>query len=501
MTALFPTFLMNAFLFRPWLRPLLATGLLMTASGPGAAADRPDILFIAIDDLNDWTGALGGHPQAKTPHLDRLMARGVTFTNAHCAAPACNPSRAALMSGLRPHQTGIYTNGDPAQAVMRDTLTLNRHLLAQGYRVLGGGKIYHGFGSEGRDDTWTVWKGLFPSAGGHEENFNGLGRSHFDWGPIPARTAEMGDTQLTDWAIGELQQAPGDEPLFLAVGYVKPHLPWYVPREYFDRFPLDTITLPAFRDDDLADIPPAGVAMAKPDGDHAAVLQGDQWHRAVQGYLATISYLDDQIGRLLDGLDRSPRAGKTVIILWSDHGWHLGEKQHWRKFALWEEATRTVLTIAAPGVAPAGQVSAAPVDYLSVYPTVCELAGLPVPGHVKGPSLVPLLRDPAAPWDGVALCTHGRGNHAVRDARYRYIRYANGDEELYDHASDPMEYVNLAADPALAPVKARLAPAMPAEEVRPTDVKPAKGKGKAKGKDKGDGNAKGAGQGKAKAKA
>jgi arylsulfatase A-like enzyme len=442
----------------------LLLALLFCFSVTVRSADKPDILFIAIDDLNDWTGALGGHPQAKTPHLDRLMARGVTFTNAHCAAPACNPSRAALMSGLRPFQTGIYTNGDPAQSVMRDTVTINRHFLASGYRALGGGKIYHGFSSEGRDDTWTEWKGLYPTAGDHETNLNGLKRDHFDWGPIAAKSEDMGDTKLTDWAIGELQKT-SDQPLFLAVGYVKPHLPWYVPKEYYDRFPLDSIQLPAFRDDDLGDIPPAGVAMARPDGDHAAVLKGDQWHRAVQGYLATISYLDDQIGRLLDGLDKSPRAGKTIVILWSDHGWHLGEKQHWRKFALWEEATRTVFTVSAPGVTPAGKICAAPVDYLNVYPTLCELSGLPAPDHVKGSSLVPLLRDPAAAWDGVALCTHGRGNHAVRDSRYRYISYANGDEELYDHESDPMEYTNRADDAALAEVKARLAKWIPAEEV------------------------------------
>lgn len=453
--------------------------LLLSMAVPARTAEKPDILFIAIDDLNDWTGVLGGHPQAKTPNLDRLMARGVTFTNAHCAAPACNPSRAALMSGLRPSQTGIYTNGDPAQGVMRDTITINRHFLANGYRALGGGKIYHGFASEGRDDSWTEWKGLFPTAGDHETNLNGLKNGHFDWGPIAAKTEDMGDSKLTDWAIGELQKA-SDQPLFLAVGFVKPHLPWYVPKEYFDRFPLDSIQLPAFRDDDLDDIPPAGVAMARPDGDHAAVLKGDQWHRAVQGYLATISFLDDQIGRLLDGLEKSPRADKTIVMLWSDHGWHLGEKQHWRKFALWEEATRTVFTVSAPGVTPAGKVCSAPVDYLNVYPTLCELAALSTPDHVKGKSLTPLLRDPAAAWDGVAMCTHGRGNHAVRDSRYRYIRYANGDEELYDHDGDPMEYTNRAADISLAEVKARLAKWIPAEEA--PSVPGGEGKGEAKKK-------------------
>lgn len=427
------------------------------------AADRPDFLFIAIDDLNDWTSSLGGHPQAKTPNLDRLLARGVTFTNAHCAAPACNPSRAALMSGLRPFETAVYTNGDNAAPAMKNTLTLNRYMMEKGYRTIGGGKIYHNLKAEGRDDTWTEWVGLFPTTGPKIHNVNGLKKDHFDWGPLDNKTEDMGDTKLTDWAIGELQK-PSEAPLFLAVGYVKPHLPWYVPKEYFDRFPLDEVALPAFDDDDLNDIPPAGVRMAKPEGDHAAVLKGDQWQKGVQGYLATISFLDDQIGRLLDGLDNSPRKDNTVIVLWSDHGWHLGEKQHWRKFTLWEEATRTVFAISAPGATKPDTRCLAPVDYMSVYPTVCDLAGLPIPEHVKGPSLVPLLKDPQAAWDHVALTTHGRGNHGIRDSRYRYIRYENGDEELYDHERDPMEYDNLANDSKTAEVKDRLSKYLPESE-------------------------------------
>ena len=436
-----------------------------------AQEGRPDVLFIAVDDLNDWTGHLAGHPQAKTPNIDRLVAKGLTFTNAHCIAPACNPSRAGLMSGLRPWQTGVYTNGDPAQGVMRDTLTLNRHFLASGYRVQGGGRIYHVFSSEGRDDTWSEWVGLFPSAGGKELNLNGLSKSHFDWGAIPAKTSDMGDHKLTDWAIKQLQQ-PADKPLFLAVGYTKPHLPWYVPKEYFDRFPLDSIQLPVTTQNDLADVPAAGRKMASPGSDHAAVLKGDQWKQAVQGYLASISFLDDEVGRLLAALEQSPRANKTIVVWWTDHGWHLGEKEHWRKFALWEKATRTSFAISAPGVTTAGSTCAAPVDYLSVYPTLCELAGLPVPEHVDGPSLMPLLKNPQSAWEHVAVCTHGRGNHAARDDRYRYIRYENGDEELYDHREDPHEWTNLASRAELAEVKQRLATHFPTTEVKATASKP-----------------------------
>ncbi|MEN3943363.1 sulfatase [Prosthecobacter sp. SYSU 5D2] len=458
------------------------------------AAEKPDVLFIAVDDLNDWVGHLGGHPQAKTPNIDRLVARGTAFTNAHCAAPACNPSRAALMTGLRPWQTGIYTNDDTAGGIIKDIVTINRHFLAQGYNTQGGGKIYHGGPSEGREDTWTVWKNLFPGTKTHESNMNGLNSGHFDWGVLDAKTEEMGDTKMTDWAINELKTAPLDKPLFLAAGYVKPHLPWYVPQEFFDRFPLESIQLPKVKEDDLADIPAAGVKMAKPEGDHAKVVKGDQWKKAVQAYLATTSYLDDQVGRLLDGLDASPRKDKTIIVWWTDHGWALGEKQHWRKFALWEDTTRTSFSIVAPGVSKPGSVCNAGVDYMNIYPTLCELTGLPVPAHVKGASLVPLLKDPKAAWDGVAICTHDKGNHAVKNEQWRYIRYADGSEELYDHTQDPHEWTNLAGEVGMSEVKAKLASHLPPEGTEVPSVRDnnggrnkAKGKGKEKGKGKGKG--------------
>jgi arylsulfatase A-like enzyme len=456
--------------------------LLLLAIPVCAAESKPDVLFIAVDDLNDWTSYLGGHPQTKTPNIDRLVARGTAFTNSHCAAPACNPSRAALMSGLRPWQTGIYTNNDPAQGVLKDVVTINRHFLAYGYNTQGGGKIYHGYGSEGRTDSWTKWAGLFPSIKEHEENMNGLDRGHFDWGPVNGKPSDMGDYKATDWAIEHLKNAPADKPLFLAIGYIKPHLPWYVPKEYFDRFPLADIKLPVTKEHDLDDVPKAGVKMAGPEGDHAAVLKGDQWKKGVQAYLATISFLDDQVGRLLDGLDQSPRKDKTIIVWWTDHGWNLGEKEHWRKFALWEETTRTSMAIVAPGVTKPGSKTDAPVDYTNIYPTICELTGLPVPEHVKGASLMPLLKDPAAKWDGVAVCTHGKGNHAVRDAQWRYIRYADGSEELYDHSKDPYEWTNLAGEVGMSDIKMKLGAVLPKEEVKPTAGEKKKGEGKGKKK-------------------
>jgi len=448
------------------------------------AAQKPDVLFIAVDDLNDWTGYLGGHPQAKTPNIDRLVARGTAFTNTQCAAPACNPSRAALMSGLRPWTTGIYTNNHHAGKVLADTLTINRHFLAQGYNTLGAGKIYHNINSEGRDDSWTEWKGLFKTDNADVHNLNGLKRGHFDWGPLSNSPQDMGDYKLTDWAIETLKTAPAEKPLFLAVGYVKPHLPWHVPQEYYDRFPLEEIQLPEVKEDDLSDIPPMGVKMAGPEGDHAAVIKADQWKQAVQGYLATISFLDDQVGRLLEAVENSPRGREMIIVWWTDHGWALGEKQHWRKFALWNDTTRTSFAITAPGVTTPGSRSSAPVDYLCVYSTLCELAGVPVPEHVRGPSLMPLMKNGAAPWDHVAVCSHGRGNHAAIDKQWRYIRYQDGGEELYDYRADPNEWTNRANDPALAEIKLKLAAHLPKkqDEAQPTS---GSGKGEGKGKNKG----------------
>jgi len=448
-----------------WLASGLAGLAALLGNHTAAAADKPDVLFIAIDDLNDWTSCLGGHPQASTPHLDRLVGRGTLFTNAQCAAPACNPSRAALMSGLRPFTTGVYENGQPYGQPLKDALTLNRYLMKQGYAVLGGGKIYHGDGGL-PDERKTDWHEYFNRGDDPHppvKSVSGLNMSHFDWGPLDAADEDMGDYRLVTWAAEQLQKKH-DQPLFLAVGFVKPHLPWYVPRKYFEMFPLDAIQLPVVKEDDLNDIPPAGVRMARPEGDHAAVLSHHQWKQAVQGYLATIKFLDGQIGRLVDAVDKSGRSENLVIVLWSDHGWHLGEKQHWRKFALWEEAARAPLAFIAPGVTQPNTHCAAAVDFMSIYPTVVDLMGLPVPEHIQGPTLRPLLVDPRAAWDRAALTTHGRGNHGVRDLDWRYIRYADGSEELYDHRSDPYEWTNLADRPEHAAVKQRLAAKLPADE-------------------------------------
>ncbi|MBN2505489.1 MAG: sulfatase [Verrucomicrobia bacterium] len=440
------------------LKCLLPVAAALLCAHAASAAAPPNILFIAIDDLNHWVGHLGRNLQTKTPNIDRLASLGVTFTRAYCTAPACNPSRASLMSGQRPSTTGCYLNSQNWRPAVPEDRLLNSHFARAGYRVYGAGKIYHGAGDRGGH-----WDDYFPGKGGplepHPSAKNkGVGGIHF--GPLANSDEDMPDYSVVSYCLEKLREQ-GDRPWFIACGLVKPHMPFSVPKKWFDLFPLDTIQLPPHRDDDLDDVPPAGVRMAAPAGDHAAILRSGRWNEAVQAYLAAIAFCDAQVGRLLDGWNQSPQRDRTVLCLWSDHGWSLGEKAHWRKFALWEEPARTVLIWKAPGVTPAGGVCGRPVDFLSIYPTLCALAGLPLPAHLDGRDITPLLKNPRAPWDLPALTTHGFKNHAVRTEDWRYIRYENGDEELYHNAADPFEYTNLAARTEYAARKAELAKWLP----------------------------------------
>jgi arylsulfatase A-like enzyme len=419
-----------------------------------AKATKPNVLFIAADDLNHWVGHLGRNPQTKTPHIDRLAQMGVTFTRANCAAPVCNPSRAALMSGLRPSTTGIYDNGQDWKPVIPKEQTLTTQFLKAGYEVFGAGKIYHS--NDHRPGEWTEYAQeksgklqRHPSA-----KDDGVGGIKFY--PLDCRDEDMPDYGSVSYGIEKLNQKH-EKPFFLAVGLHKPHMPFAVPKKYFDLFPLETIQLPPHRDDDLDDVPAAGVKMAKPEGDHAAIVKSGRWKDAVQAYLATIAFCDAQVGRLIEALQKSAYRDNTIVCFWGDHGWHLGEKLHWRKFALWEEAARTVFIWSAPGVTKPGGVCERPVDFMSIYPTLCDLAGLPTPAHVEGVSIRPLLEDPKAKWDRAAVTTFHKDNHSIRSETWRYIRYADGSEELYNHDQDPYEWTNLAKDPQYASVQADLA--------------------------------------------
>ena len=413
-----------------------------------AKVKKPNVLFIAIDDLNDWIGCLGGHPDTKTPNLDRLAKRGVLFTKAYCASPSCNPSRAALLTGIRPSTLGVYSNGQPwrESKVLKDAVTLPQHFMAHGYHARGGGKIFHG-----RFNDSASWHEWFDSGGAPPLSLKERRNPHsraggIVWGNLhETPVSEMPDYRLASWTADFLSKQH-DRPFFVGCGFKKPHMSWQVPGSYYEKFPLDKIAIPEVPDDDLDDIPPAGLRMAKPGGDHKDVTSSDTWRNAVQGYLATINFVDDQVGRVLAALDGGPHAKNTIIILWGDHGWHLGEKKHWRKFSLWEEAAKTPLMVVVPGVTKGGRCDS-PVNLLDIYPTLVELCGLENRKELEGLSLKPLLENPGAGRERPVLMTYKRGNHTIRSKRWRYIRYADGSEELYDHDKDEMEWTNLAGDP------------------------------------------------------
>jgi arylsulfatase A-like enzyme len=450
---------------------------LLTFAGEQAGRGKPNVLFLAIDDLNDWVGCLGGHPDVKTPNLDRLALQGTVFTHTYCSAPACNPSRASLMTGIQPARSGMYVNRQDwrKNPKLSKAVTLPQHFMANGYTSLGSGKIYHGGQPHPQswDEYWpsqTRARPPDPQPPRKPWHGGGAARRQFDWGPLDIKDGEMGDAKVADWVIKQLQRRH-NKPFFLACGIYRPHLPWYVPKKYFDLYPLDRITLPNVKEDDLDDVPPAGRKMARPKGDHKRIVDHNQWRRAVQGYLASISFADACVGRVLDALEASVHRENTMVVLWSDHGWHLGEKLHWRKFALWEEATRNGMIFAGAGI-KAGQRCSTPVGLIDIYPTLIDLCGLKPKQGLDGLSLAPLLDNPQAGWERPALTTYRFKNHAVRSRQWRYIQYRDGSEELYDHSEDELEWNNLAGNAEYDHIKKQLQKWFPEVNTKNENGKP-----------------------------
>ena len=475
--------------------PVPATVVILGVLLSGSVfAAPPNVLMIVVDDMNDWVGCLGGHPDVKTPNIDRLAARGMLFTNAHYAAPVCNASRVATLTGRRPGSTGIYDNSAKWHEALPNLTTIPQHFKASGYRVVGGGKVYHHMPGFNRPEDWhnyfdqvfdghyqdRLQRGLDVGSFRFPDGFplNGLpsvkaltkppkNPREFDWGRLDKKDLETGDGQLVQWVIDYLKQIP-DKPFFLAAGIYRPHLPFYAPRKYFDLYPRETMHLPEIKDDDLDDLPAMGRQFAvQRREDYDLVVKSGKYRELVQAYLASISFADAMIGRLLDALDESGHADNTVIMLWSDHGWHLGEKQHLHKFTLWERSTRIPFVVVAPGVIQPGSVCQQPVGMLDLFPTLSEICELPEVDGLSGQSIVALLTDPNCAWDRPALTSHGRGNHALRSRRWRYIRYADGGEELYDHANDPNEWTNLASRSEFAEIKTELARWLPKTDAKP----------------------------------
>jgi arylsulfatase A-like enzyme len=436
---------------------------MLSLGGASAHAESPNILFIPVDDLNHWCGYTGRNKQAKTPNIDRLSRMGVSFTNAHCAAPACGPSRAAVFSGMRPSTTGCYKNSDFTplnwKQYIPEGISLNATFKKAGYTVMGTGKTYHISETKHMKVLYASEWDEYPKSekpyGGGATKFQG----YFDPLPIDMKDEDLSDWHSVSYCVEQLQKEH-EKPFFLACGLVKPHLPWAVPRKYYDMFPRDEIELPPHLKNDLDDIPEAGKRIGNKN-DHAKFLKSGRWKDAVQSYLATIAYADVCVGRLLDALEKSAYKDNTIIVLWGDHGWHLGEKERWRKFTLWEEATRAPMIWYVPGITKSGTVCHKPVDFMSIYPTLCELAGVKTPDHVEGKSIIRLLKNPDARWDSAAITTDGYMNHAVRTERWRYIRYSNGNEELYDHSKDEYEWKNLAKNPAYTADIKRLSAFLP----------------------------------------
>lgn len=447
----------------------------------------PNILFIILDELNDWCGPLGGHPQARTPNLDRLAKLGMTFTNAYCAYALSNPSRTAMFSGVHPWNNGVWRDEqDWRHSVQLTGLPMMpEYFLARGWFTAASGKIFHASdgGPDGRLTGWRggrrgfeldhAWNERLPGPGVQipglavrpGRNLNGLGIWHWDWGVIDKDDDEMDDARVASWA-GEFLQRRFDRPFFLAVGFRQTSAPWYAPKKYFDLFPLDQIKLPEVKADDLKDVPEAAGLFFKEENAHQQILKGNLWKQAVQARLASIAFADVMVGRVLDALERSPHGEKTVVVLASDRGSHLGQKQRWHDGGLWEEATRVPLIIIAPGMTQPGSTSAQPVSLVDLYPTLAELCGLARPKHLDGRSLVPLLRDPAANRGRpVVTATAGEDkvSYAVRNDRWRYIRHRDRSEELYDHDNDPHEWTNLAGNHEHKETKLTLAVALPKE--------------------------------------
>ena len=439
----------------------LATGLLGSC-GVEAPPAKPNILFIAIDDLNDWVGPLDGHPQVQTPHMDRLAARGTTFYNAHTQAPLCNPSRTSLMTGRRPSSTGIYGLAPWFREVetLKDIETLPQYFARHGYRTYSTGKIYHGRYGGGDGDAEFHEHGPRPGVGARPEEKLAAetpgGHPLMDWGTFPHEDEDKGDWAVASWAVEQLAgplSGAQENPFFLAAGFFLPHVPCIVTQKWYDMYPMDSVQLPEIRRDDREDTPRFSwyLHWKLPEPRLRFLEEADEWHNLVSSYLASISFVDSQVGRLLDALGNSGHADDTVIVLWSDHGWHLGEKLITGKNTLWDRSARVPLIFAGPGVAEGSRVTS-PAELLDIYPTLVELAGLPTQGGLEGHSLVPQLQDSMAPREWPAITTHNAGNHGVRSEKWRYIVYADGSEELYDMENDPQEFRNLASDPQFAEV-------------------------------------------------
>lgn len=450
------------------LRPLvLLLAFTVSAAAAATAADRPNVLLMMSDDLGAMLGSYG-YPQAKTPHLDALAKRGVRFDRAYCQFPHCNPSRASLLSGLRPNSTGVTVNADNLYKNVPGVVTLPTRFRRHGYTTARAGKIFHlgvPSGQESMDDpqAWdfgTPFKDERPYPPKRDSIVKvATGRREgLAWEETICADDDLVDGNFAEEAIAWLERRDRTKPFFLAVGFHRPHLPFVAPAKYYDLYPFESIRLPAEPANDVDDIPLPARNEAVPQ--YAMTATPDQRRAAIRAYLATVSYMDAQAGRVFAALERQGVADRTIIVFTGDHGWHLGEHGLWHKRSLFEESARVPFIIYAPGAKGNGRPSRSVVEMLDVYPTLCDLAGVPAPAVLQGRSLRPVLADPGATLHEGAFTQARRGPKAehwgrsVRTPRWRYTEWDEGRNgvELYDHEADPREFTNLAKDPRHAAV-------------------------------------------------
>lgn len=424
-----------------------------------ARSEVPNVLFIVIDDLNDVPGFMGVNPDAKTPHMDALAASGTVFKNAHCSYPLCGPSRASFLSGMKPTTLGFQGHMNypklRARTDARGGILLHQHFKNNGYKVFAAGKIHH----EGVPEDYVDSTGG-SAAFGKKEGINySHAKTSTDWG-VPSyggADANFSDKLNADFAVARLGEAHTD-PFLLMVGFVQPHVPWYTPQPYLDLYPNPSaLTLARYVPDDLDDISAESKERSLyPQYPRTAdMIALGQRGNIMQAYLACVSFTDHYLGQVLNALENSPYADNTIIVLFSDHGYHLGEKNTYQKETLWERSSHVPLLFAGPGIG-VQQVAGPIVSLLDVYPTLIDLCGLSENPKIEGRSLHPLLENPAADWDHPAITSFLDNNHAVQTRQFRYLSWKEGSEELYDHFADPDEIINLAANPAYATVKAKL---------------------------------------------
>ncbi len=473
---------------------LLALLVVSLVGGATLESQRaPNVLFIVVDDLNDWAGPFGGNPQAKTPHIDRLAAMGsVVFQNAHCPGPVCGASRAAVLSGFRPDRTGVYGNRQNMRraSLVQSYATLPEYFSKHGYVTRARGKVFHAHrGVRGIDCGQWAWdehvvadggtpvdparrysrrNGIFGGETREDARFTKPRGSEFGWGPTLGDREATTDFRTARWAA-EVLGKPSERRFFLAVGIFRPHLPWHVPQDCFDRYPLEDVRPPRVRHDDLDDVldrhgrPPFGPTL-----DYRWATQSDElFRRTTRAYLAATSFADDCVGTILDGLARGPHADDTIVVLLGDHGWHLGEKLRYRKGTLWLESTRAPLIVRTPGMTRRRDCNAA-VNLLDLHRTLIEACGLPPRPDLDGRSLVPLLRDPTSAWPHASVTTGGPGEHSVVVDGWHYIRRRDSADELYRITTDPTEHDNLIRSeaPAVREAIRRARRALPEVSVR-----------------------------------